>query len=85
MRSSIQVLKKKYKDDLELRAHLKNDSATIDDPDELDKFMLISNYCFKFSIWYHEEIQSKDNKKRNKYTRGQILTNLTTLEYEIQK
>ena len=54
----------RYKDYLELRVYLKNDSATINDPDELDTFILLSNQCFEFRIWYHEESQYKDKKKR---------------------
>ena len=56
----------RYKDYLELKAYLNNYSATLNDPDELDTFMVGSNHYFELSRWSHEEKHSKDNKKRHK-------------------
>ena len=75
----------RYKDYLELRAYLNNDSTTLYDTHELDTFMLESNHCFESRKQSHEELHYKDNKKKNKYPQGQILPTLTTFEYKIQK
>ena len=75
----------RYKYYLELIAYINNDSATLGDPYEFDAFMLGANHCFDFSIHSHKYCQSKDNKKRHKYSQGQILTTLTTFEDDILK
>ena len=52
----------RYKYYLELRAYLKNYSATLYYPDELDTFILGVNNCFKFSRRSHEKRHSKEKK-----------------------
>ena len=60
----------RYKDYLELRAYLNNDSSNINDPDEFDTFMIGADHCFNFRILSHEDRHSRDKKKRHKYPRG---------------
>ena len=68
-----------------MRAYLKNGSDTLNDPDELDTFMLGSNHFFEFRVWYRKEHHSKNKNKRHKYPQGQILITLTTFEDDILK
>ena len=71
----------RYKYYLELIAYLNNDY----DPDEFYTFILVYNHWFEFRRRSHEELHSKDNKKRHKFYQGKILTTLITFKYDILK
>ena len=75
----------RYKDCLELREYLNNDSYTLYDPFELYTFTLGANHCFEFSRRFHEEIHSTDNKKRQEYYQGHTLTTTATFKDDTMK
>ena len=75
----------RYKYYLELIAYLKIYLSNLDDPYELDMFIIVANHCFKFRRRSDEERHPKYNNSRQKYYRVHIMITLTPFEDDILK